>query len=45
MVPPSVWKEKQEDRVSKGRFFYLMVKIYPDGTLTPVIGELKIGKS
>ncbi|KAI0224218.1 Cytochrome b5 reductase 4 [Lamellibrachia satsuma] len=43
VVPPSVLKEKQDVRVSKGKVFYLMVKIYPDGVLTPFIGKLKIG--
>ena len=43
VVPPSVLKEKQDDRVSQGKVFYLMVKIYPDGVLTPYIGNLKIG--
>lgn len=45
VVPPSVLKEKQDVRVSKGKVFYLMVKIYPDGVLTPFIGKLKIGMS
>ena len=44
VVPPSILKEKQDERVLQGKVLYLMIKIYPDGVLTPYIGNLKIGK-
>ena len=45
VVPPSLVKEKTDNLVTEGQRFYLMIKIYPDGALTTVLGKLKAGKS
>jgi len=45
VVPPSLLASKQDTRVYFGNFFYLMIKIYPSGALTPKIGQLKEGDS
>ncbi|KAJ8315188.1 hypothetical protein KUTeg_007338 [Tegillarca granosa] len=43
VVLPSLHTEQQDSRVLEGRLFYLMIKIYKDGTLTPWIDTLSIG--
>ena len=45
VVPPSLRKDHWDTRLDKGTIFYLLVKIYTDGALTPLIGNLKIGKN
>lgn len=42
-VPPSLTLEKSDERFACGRYLHLMIKIYPDGLLTPSIGNLKPG--
>jgi len=44
VVLPSLQLESQDKRLQEGRVFFLMIKIYTQGALTPWIGTLKQGK-
>ncbi|KAK3089389.1 hypothetical protein FSP39_003237 [Pinctada imbricata] len=43
VVLPSLLPDQQDSRVTEGRVFYLMIKIYKDGVFTPWIDGLKQG--
>ena len=47
VVPPSLHVKEascqEEEGPTPSSSVYLMVKIYPDGALTPLIGRLQIG--
>ncbi|CAH1800032.1 unnamed protein product [Owenia fusiformis] len=43
VVLPSLVSTEQDTRLLEGRVFYLMVKVYLDGAMTPHIGNLNIG--
>ena len=43
VVPPTL-ESSNHAEVTAGRQLNLMVKIYPDGALTPLIGRLKEGR-
>ena len=43
VVPPSLVDDLDDD-VKSGKKFCLMIKIYPEGALTPYIGGLSVGK-
>ncbi|XP_067675177.1 cytochrome b5 reductase 4-like [Haliotis asinina] len=45
VVLPSLRSSEQDILVDQGRVFYLMIKIYPDGALTPWIGGLSVGST
>ncbi|XP_071112428.1 cytochrome b5 reductase 4-like [Haliotis cracherodii] len=45
VVFPSLRSSEQDILVEQGRVLYLMIKIYPDGALTPWIGGLSVGSS
>ena len=46
VVPPSLLGDHPaEDQVREGRLICLMVKIYPHGLMTPLIGQLQLGKT
>ena len=44
-VLPSLDKDQQDPEVEQGRSIYLMIKIYPNGAVTPFIGTLNAGLS
>ncbi|XP_064618055.1 cytochrome b5 reductase 4-like isoform X2 [Liolophura sinensis] len=43
VVSPSFSENEQDERVKQGKVFYLMIKIYQQGALTPWIGKLSEG--
>lgn len=45
VVRPALGSKLQDDRVTNGTLFYLMIKIYSDGALTPQLAKLNLGKS
>ena len=44
-VLPSLNRDEQDPAVDQGRSIYLMIKIYPNGAVTPFIGTLNEGLS
>ncbi|KAL8609950.1 hypothetical protein ACOMHN_046870 [Nucella lapillus] len=42
-VLPSLYKDRQDPNLDQGRVIYLMIKIYPNGAVTPFIGTLNVG--
>ncbi len=44
VVLPSLRASGQDVHVEQGSVFYLMIKIYPDGALTPWLGALSVGE-
>lgn len=43
-VSSSLTEPEEEEEKSGGRI-YLMLKIYPDGVITPTLGALELGES
>ena len=43
-VPSSLVENQMDPELLRGRFLYLMIKIYAAGDLTPFISKLKTGK-
>ena len=44
VVPPNLTNETKDTDISDERAFYLMIKIYGDGVLTPVINKIQEGE-